>query len=407
MIEFNNREWKKTTLGNTGYFTRGKGIKKTDVSDTGVFCIRYGEIYTKYDFFVENPLSKIPPNIAKQSKLIKKGDLLFSSSGETPEGIGKCVAYLGDKACYAGGDIIILSPTRDDPLFLAYVLNSEKVRKQKTNMAQGDMVVHIYKSNLEKIEFSIPDVTEQQKITNLLSNTDALIKQLDYLITKKKNIKQGAIQEFLTGKRRLEGFKDSWITEDLPTVCWFQEGPGLRNWQFKTKGMKVINVTNLVKGFLDLDKTKRHISINEFNKMYKHFEIDEKDILIASSGNSYAKVAVVRKKDLPLVMNTSVIRFKPLNNFDYNFLLEFLKSSNFKNQIDFLITGGAQPNFGPAHLDQIKIKLPPTKNEQVVIGQMLYDMDTEIKELETKRDKYIMIKNGMMQKLLTGEIRLV
>ncbi|MDC0927850.1 restriction endonuclease subunit S, partial [Nitrosopumilus sp.] len=223
---------------------------------------------------------------------------------------------------------------------------------------------------------------------------------------KKKNIKQGTMQELLTGKKRLEGFKDSWTTEYLPTVCWFQEGPGLRNWQFKTKGMKIINITNFVNGYLDLEKTQRHISIDEFDKMYKHFKIDEKDIVIASSGNSYGKVAVVRKKDLPLMMNTSVIRFKPLNNLDYNFLLQFLKSSNFKNQIDFLITGGAQPNFGPIHLDQIKIKLPPTKNEQVVIGEILYDMDTLIINFETLIEKKKNIKQGTIQELLTGKRRL-
>ena len=126
-----------------------------------------------------------------------------------------------------------------------------------------------------------------------------------------------------------EGYKNTevgvipedWYDSPLPNVCWFQEGPGLRNWQFTKKGMKVINVTNLVNGYLNLDRTDRHISIQEFEKMYKHFEVDDKDIVMASSGNSYSKVAVVRNQDLRLMMNTSVIRFKPLNGLDYNFLL--------------------------------------------------------------------------------------
>ncbi|MBK9525252.1 MAG: restriction endonuclease subunit S [Bacteroidetes bacterium] len=109
--------------------------------------------------------------------------------------------------------------------------------------------------------------------------------------------------------------------------------------------MKVINVTNLENGILKLERI-RYISIEEYNKMYKHFTIEEKDIVVASSGNSYGKVAVVQKRDLPLVMNTSVIRFKALPLIDYNYLLIFLKSNLFKDQIDLLITGGAQPNFG-------------------------------------------------------------
>ena len=106
-------------------------------------------------------------------------------------------------------------------------------------------------------------------------------------------------------------------------------------------------------------------------------------------------------------MNTSVIRFKPLQNLDYNYLLIFLNSDSFKRQIDLLITGGAQPNFGPAHLKKIIMYLPPTKERQAKISGLISDMDAEIKALETKLEKYKQIKQGMMQQLLTGKIRLV
>ena len=201
--------------------------------------------------------------------------------------------------------------------------------------------------------------------------------------------------------------KEDWEIKPFKDLCWFQEGPGLRNWQFTKRGIKVINVTNLENGLLNLDRTDRHISLEEFHKMYEHFEIDENDIVVASSGNSYGKVAVVKKQDLPLLMNTSVIRFKPLSSLDYNFLLTYLKSSQFKNQIDLLITGGAQPNFGPVHLNKITINMPPTKEEQTKIASVLLDMDNEILVLETKLEKYKSIKQGMMQNLLTGKIRLV
>ena len=170
--------------------------------------------------------------------------------------------------------------------------------------------------------------------------------------------------------------------------------------------IKVINVTNLENGYLNLDRTERYISTEEFQRMYKHFEIDDKDIVVASSGNSYAKVAVVRKKDLPLVMNTSVIRFKPLNNLDYGYLLTFLKSDYFKSQIDLLITGGAQPNFGPVHLKKINIIIPSSKQEQFAISVTLYDVDMVIEKLEDLIEKKKHIKQGAMQELLTGKRRL-
>lgn len=140
--------------------------------------------------------------------------------------------------------------------------------------------------------------------------------------------------------------------------------------------------------------------------MYQHFEVNEKDIVIASSGNSYGKVAVVRSQDLPLLMNTSVIRFKPLKGFDYDFLFVFLKSNYFKAQIDLLITGGAQPNFGPAHLKRINIIIPPTKSEQTAIATVLSDTDALIESLEKLIAKKKTIKQGTMQQLLTGKKRL-
>jgi type I restriction enzyme S subunit len=214
--------------------------------------------------------------------------------------------------------------------------------------------------------------------------------------TKKKGYKQ----------TELGIIPEDWNIGKLPTVCWFQEGPGLRNWQFTNSGIKVINVTNLENGYLNLERTSRYISIEEFQQIYQHFEVDDKDIVVASSGNSYAKVAVVRKQDLPLVMNTSVIRFKPLKNLDYNFLLTFLKSNYFKDQIDLLITGGAQPNFGPAHLKQINITIPLIKAEQTAIATVLSDTDTLIERLEKLIAKKKAIKQGTMQQLLTGKKRL-
>lgn len=285
--------------------------------------------------------------------------------------------------------------------YLLFVLMSNliqnRIEAERTLGAQPKLAL----TRIRKFQIPLPPTeAEQNAIAIALLDTDNLIKGLEKIIAKKRNIKQGAMQKLLLPK-------EGWEVKPFKDLCWFQEGPGLRNWQFTKRGIKVINVTNLENGLLNLDRTDRHISLDEFHKMYEHFEIDENDIVVASSGNSYGKVAVVRKQDLPLVMNTSVIRFKPLSNLDYNFLLTYLKSSQFKNQIDLLITGGAQPNFGPVHLNKITINMPPTKEEQTKTASVLLDMDNEILALETKLDKYKSIKQGMMQNLLTGKIRLV
>ena len=198
---------------------------------------------------------------------------------------------------------------------------------------------------------------------------------------------------------RFKGFSGEWGGKAFKEMCWFQEGPGLRHWQFTNKGIKVINVTNLENGVLNLEKTDRHISVDEFLKTYKHFEVDENDIVVASSGNSYGKVAIVRKRDLPLLMNTSVIRFKPLSCLNFHYLLTFIKSNQFKDQIDLLITGGAQPNFGPVHLNMVKIDVPPSIEEQTKIGNYFQQLDTLIAQHQQKHDKLLNLKKALLEKM--------
>ena len=209
--------------------------------------------------------------------------------------------------------------------------------------------------------------------------------------------------EVKTGYKQTEVgvIPDDWVVSLLTEIIWFQEGPGLRKWQFQNKGLKIINITNLQEnGVLDLDKTERYISWVETDKMYRHFLINENDVVMASSGNSYCKTSVVRKIDLPLLMNTSVIRFKPLQGITYQLMLVYLRSKYFKGQVDLLITGGAQPNFGPEHLKKIRIPLPPTLAEQTAIATALSDAGSLIQSLERLIAKKRAIKQGAMQELL-------
>jgi type I restriction enzyme S subunit len=144
--------------------------------------------------------------------------------------------------------------------------------------------------------------------------------------------------------------KKGWELVKLGEVVFFQEGPGVRNFQFKTSGVKLLNVGNINNGNLNLDATKIFISEEEAYGKYKHFLIDEGDLLIASSGivvdNFHNKVTWADKEHLPLCLNTSTIRFKSLdkNILDIRFFSFFLKTRLFSNQLSKLITGSAQLN---------------------------------------------------------------
>ena len=195
---------------------------------------------------------------------------------------------------------------------------------------------------------------------------------------------------------------------NLNDICFFQEGPGVRKYQYCTKGVKLINVSNLVNGEIDLSNSNRYISQEEAYGRYKHFLIDEGDLIIASSGIKVEyldkKVAFIKKENLPLCMNTSTIRFKVKNKneLDILYLSYFLKSKNFKNQISKLITGSAQLNFGGSHLKKINLFLPEL-NLQKKVSTLLLLIDNTIKNMQRKISILEQLTKSLFIKYSIGE----
>ena len=189
----------------------------------------------------------------------------------------------------------------------------------------------------------------------------------------------------------------------LDEVFWFQEGPGVRNWQFQKEGIKLLNVANIEKnGQLNLGKTDRYLAPDEANGKYAHFLLDEGDLVIASSGISFdtdgmlrTRGAFVEREHLPLCLNTSTIRFKPKDGrSDLKFLRHWLDGSEFRGQITKLVTGSAQQNFGPTHLKALRISVPPLE-EQRRIAAILDQAET----LRTQRRTALALLDSLTQSL--------
>jgi type I restriction enzyme, S subunit len=170
---------------------------------------------------------------------------------------------------------------------------------------------------------------------------------------------------------------------ELSEAFWFQEGPGVRNWQFTNTGIKLLNVANITKsGDIDLSKTERCLSEEEVRRKYSHFLVDAGDLVIASSGISFeddgllrTRGAFIEQKHLPLCMNTSTIRFKAKPGIsDLRYLKFWLDSNEFRSQITRLVTGSAQQNFGPSHLKETHITLPAL-GEQRRVASLLGRID--------------------------------
>ena len=192
-------------LGTTiGCFFKGKGIKKDEVVDSGNPCIRYGEIYTKYNHKVDSVHSFINDDVSNTSLKIKGTHILLTGSGELSTEIGKAIVITLEEV-FIGGDIIILKSGNDfDPFYLTYLINSECVRIQREISAKGEIIVHIYPKNFREMRFCCPPLTEQQQIVTFL---DQRTKEIDELILiekrrvdRLKEYRQSLISEVVTGK---------------------------------------------------------------------------------------------------------------------------------------------------------------------------------------------------------------
>ena len=183
----------------------------------------------------------------------------------------------------------------------------------------------------------------------------------------------------------------------ISDVLWFQEGPGVRNTQYTSEGIKLLNVANLVDGKVDLSTSSRYISEDEAYGKYKHFLVDEGDFIIASSGIKVEyfekKMGFVDSSHLPLCMNTSTIRFKAIDKdiIDIRYFMYYLKSEQFKAQLSKQITGSAQLNFGPSHLNKMYMPIPDMEQQKYIVGilDLIYKIEDNRKEQLRKLDELV------------------
>lgn len=195
--------WAEKRLGEIGVFSKGAGISRAESGTGDLPAVRYGEIYTHHNDYVRHYISRISGEVAEKARLTKRGDILFAGSGETEEDIGKSVSVLDD-GVYAGGDLIIFSSSEQtDPIFWGYLLNLPYVQRQKTLSAQGGTVVHIRAASIASIRVRYPPLPEQRAIAAVLSDMDAEIANLEAKLKKMTLLKQGMMQDLLTGKVRL------------------------------------------------------------------------------------------------------------------------------------------------------------------------------------------------------------
>lgn len=179
--------WDVVQLGRIGVFSKGTGGTKDDEVPDGIPCVRYGDLYTTHKYFISQTRGYISPTKESAYTEIKRGDVLFPTSGETIEEIGKSAVNLMPAQVLCGGDLIIFRPTIPiDPRFAGYLLDCPAAQTQKSMMGRGITIMHIYSSQLKYLWLALPPLDEQAAIVRYLDHTDELINR--YISAKERLI---------------------------------------------------------------------------------------------------------------------------------------------------------------------------------------------------------------------------
>lgn len=192
--------WKKLDDIATEIY-RGAGIKRDEVTEKGIQCVRYGEIYTSYNIWFDTCISHTIENKIASKKYFEKGDILFAITGESVEEIAKSCAYVGDEKCLAGGDIVVMKH-KQNPKYLAYALATTNAQMQKSKGKVKSKVVHSSVPAIKEIVIPIPSLEEQQRIVDILDRFDKLCNDLS----------EGLPAEIAARQKQYEYYRDKLLT---------------------------------------------------------------------------------------------------------------------------------------------------------------------------------------------------
>ncbi|MBR6848066.1 MAG: restriction endonuclease subunit S [Bacteroidales bacterium] len=341
-----------------------------------------------------------------QRAIVRNEDILVCVRNGSQQLIGKSAKITPEADGMAfGAFMTILRPKNIDGDFLLYVWRSRIIQKQIEEVL-GATINQITNADLKSFIVLNPSPREQKSIANALSNIDNLISSLSKTIEKKRLIKQGAMQQLLTGKKRLPGFDGEWEKHKIGDFLSILKGYGLSKSHLVQDGEnKCILYGEL---FTKYDY--------EIKTCISRTDSDEGllsecgDILMPGStttnGIDLAKAVSVYESNIHLGGDIVVLRDKKIVEYEPYFVSAQI-TELCKQAIEQSSQGITIIHLNTRELRNVEIILPLARKEQLAIANVLRTMDNEIESLEEERDKYIRLKEGMMQKLLTGQIRLV
>ena len=371
---------------------RGSGIKREEVRETGIPCVRYGEIYTEYGIAFKKTKSYTDENLITNKKYIEYGDILFAITGESVEEIGKSTAYIGKEKCLVGGDILVMKH-KQDPVYLSYVLSTENVQKQKSKGKIKSKVVHTNATDIEEIEIPLPPLEVQKRIVEVLDNFEKICKELNielsseievkqkeyefvrnYLLTFEEKSRQAILACELASLRSKQQAQNlikilqyvyGYVEIRLGDIGSIVRGNGLQKRDFTEEGVGCIHYGQIYTKYgMVAEKT---ISFVEESLAEKLRKVKKGDIIFAVTSENIEDlckcVVWLGEDEIVTGGHTAILK----HNQNSKFLAYYFQTEAFHSQKRKLATGTKVMDITATKLEEILISLPPLEEQKRIV----------------------------------------
>lgn len=319
---------------------------------------------------------------SRAQRQIKYGDILFQNVRPYQQN-NLFVDFKANNYIASTGYTVIRCFNQFNSRLVYYLIHKDEFLKQVLDNCTGTSYPAINQKGISKLYLGISrNIIEQDRIAKALSDIDSLLSSLQEVIEKKRNIKQGAMQELLSGKRRLKGFNDKWEEKCLSDISDLYQPQTIGGHLFTNYGYNVYGANGVIGKYPE----------------YNHIT---DQILITCRGNTCGEINYSKGKCW--INGNAMVANMDRYDVCKRFMYHYLKSQDFS----FVISGSGQPQITRKPLQTFLICIPSKREEQESIAIILDDMDSEINALKERLEKYQALKQGMMQQLLTGKIRLI
>ena len=405
-------DWEVAKLGEKFRFISNNTFSRDFLCEDGeIKNIHYGDVLIKYGSTLDVSQSDIPTINSEllpsyQLKCFAEdGDIIIADTAED-ETVCKATELwnIGGKRVVAGLHTMWCRPAQNTFAikFLGYFMNTSLYHNQVLPLIQGIKVSSVSKSAIQGTWLCIPPIEEQRRIASALTSIDNLIDSLDRQIAKKRDIKQGAMQQLLSGKKRLKGFTEPWVEKKLGDVVTNSTGLTYSPNNVKKYGTLVLRSSNIKNGKLIFeDNVFVEMSIPERAKVHTN------DLLVCVRNGSKALIgkSAVITEDAEGMAFGAFMTILRANGIEQIFLNYYWQTDFVQKQVRDNM-GATINQITNADISDFDIYVPYSFTEQQSIASVLTFMDNELSALEAKRKKYEQIKQVMMQTLLTGRIRM-